>query len=70
MPLSTGRSKLFNAMKALRGQWRRVQDVWDDPVRREFDEHTFTPLDEQVQAELRATDRLDQLLSQFFRDCE
>jgi hypothetical protein len=70
MPLSTGRAKLFNAMKTLRAQWRRVQDVWEDPVARHFEDTTWTTLDEQVQAELRATDRLDQLLAQFFRDCE
>lgn len=70
MPLSTGRGKLFNGLKTLRAQWQRVQDVWDDAVAREFEENVFKLLDDETQATIRATDRMDQVLSQMFRECE
>jgi hypothetical protein len=70
MPLSTGRAKLFNAHKTLRARWERVQDVWNDAVRRDFADNVWKVLDDQVQTTLRATDRLDQVLGQLFRDCE
>jgi hypothetical protein len=70
MPLSTGRSKLFNGLKTLRAQWQRVQDVWDDAVAREFEENVFKLLDDETQSTIRATDRMDQVLSQMFRECE
>jgi hypothetical protein len=69
MPLSTGRGKLFNGLKTLRAKWQRVQDVWDDSVNREFEETVFKPLDDETQAAIRATDRMDQVLGQLFREC-
>jgi hypothetical protein len=69
MPLSTGRGKLFNSLKVLRARWERVQDVWSDAVAKDFEETVWNGLDAQVQATLRGTDRLDQILGQFFRDC-
>jgi hypothetical protein len=69
MPLSTGRAKLFNAHKSLRTRWERLHDVWNDAVRRDFDENVWKVLDDQAQTTLRATDRLDQVLGQLFRDC-
>ncbi len=70
MSLHPGRSKLFNSMKTLHAHWEQVQDVWDDPVRRHFEETVWKPLDDQVGSTLRATDRLDQILGQLARDCE
>lgn len=70
MPLNTGHGKLFNAMKTLRPHWEHIKDIWNDPVRRDFEENFWNPLDAHVGSTLRATDRLDQVLISMFRDCE
>ena len=45
MSLSAGRGKLFNAMKTLRPHWEQVQDIWNDPVRQDFEENFWNHLD-------------------------
>lgn len=69
MSLSTGRGKLFNAMKVLKPHWEQVKEIWNDPVRQDFEENFWNHLDERVEATLRATDRLDQVLLTMRRDC-
>ena len=69
MALSTGRTKLYNALKTLRIHWEAMQEIWNDPVRQDFEENFWKVLDPQVQATLRATDRLDQVLTKMHREC-
>lgn len=69
MSLNTGRAKLFQAMKTLRVHWESVQEVWNDPVRHDFEENFWNALDPQVQSTLRAIDRLAPELIQFKQDC-
>lgn len=69
MALSTGRTKLFDSHKTLRQRWDEVREVWKDPVQKDFEEHTWEPLEDQVKTALRATDRLALLLEQMGREC-
>lgn len=69
MSLNAGRGKLFNSMKVMRAHWDRVQDIWNDPVRQDFEENFWNPLAAHVDGTLRATDRLEQVLLTMYRDC-
>ncbi|MGE3808299.1 MAG: hypothetical protein AB7K24_26865 [Gemmataceae bacterium] len=70
MALDTGRGKIYDGLKSLRADWDSVQRVWNDPVRRDFEENFWKELEVQVDATLRGTDRLSQVLIQMKRDCE
>jgi hypothetical protein len=69
MSLTTGRSKMFNAMKTLSIHWHEVQEVWNDPVQRHFEEKFWKPLESQMASWLRANDRLELQMQQMRRDC-
>jgi hypothetical protein len=69
MKLSTGRMQLHSSYKDLKPRWEDVQDSWDDVVQRDFDEKYLKPLDEQIQATLRAMDRLAEVMAQLHQDC-
>jgi hypothetical protein len=69
MALSTGRMKLYDALKTLRVHWDRVREAWDDPVALDFEETYWKPLGAQVDVTLRETDRLGQVLAKLRRDC-
>jgi len=67
--LSTGRTKLDGAMKTLRLRWQEVQEAWNDPVRHDFEEHYWAPVEPAIAATLRAIDRLDQILCRARQEC-
>jgi hypothetical protein len=69
MSLSAGSSKLSLALKALRVRWEETKTRWHDPVSETFEENQWKPLEAQVQATLRAIDRLGQELAQARQDC-
>lgn len=69
MALYTGRAKLYDGMKTLKAHWEQVQQIWNDPVRREFEEKYWHELEVQLQGALRGIDRMDQVLTKLRRDC-
>ena len=69
MSLSTGRYKLYTAMKDLAARWEETKDQWQDAVRQEFEEKQWEPLEPHVKAALSAMDRMDQVLVRVRNDC-
>ena len=69
MDITTDRAKLHNQMKDLNVLWQELHGIWDDPVRREFDETFWSPLAAQVQAALRAMDQLATVMTHVRHDC-
>ena len=69
MNVSTDRAKLHNQLKDLRARWQEVQDVWDDPVRKDFEEGHWAALEAHVTAALRAMDQLAAVMTQARHDC-
>jgi hypothetical protein len=43
--------------------------VWNDPVRKDFEETYWPALEERVQAAMRAIDRMAQVLAQARQEC-
>ena len=60
--LSIVASSLQHAMKTLRFRWDETQDVWNDSVRRQFDEQYIVPLEPQVSTTLKAAKRMVDIL--------
>jgi hypothetical protein len=69
MKVDAGRGKLYDAQKVLRHHWDEVAELWNDPVRVEFEEKVWRPLDEDTSEALRAIDRLAQILNECRRAC-
>ena len=69
MKVDAGRGKLYDAQKTLRARWDTIADLWSDDVRRSFEEHIWTPLDQLVSEELRAIDRVARIMTECRREC-
>jgi len=67
--LNTGRSKLKQSFQTLQVRWDNLCQGWDDAARREFGENHWEPVGPDVQAALRAIDRLAAVLSQMQNEC-
>jgi hypothetical protein len=67
--ISTDRAKLHNLMKDLATRWEEVKSVWDDSVRREFEERHWQALEAHVRAAERAMDQLGTVMVQVRHDC-
>jgi hypothetical protein len=67
--LDSGWIELNTALKDLRRRWEEVRTTWNDPVSRDFEERTWTPLEAQSIAVLRAMDRLAPVLQKAQREC-
>jgi hypothetical protein len=61
--------ELSAALKELKRRWDEVRPSWNDPVGRDFEENTWTPLESQSIAVLRAMDRLGPVLQRARREC-
>ena len=70
MSLTTGYMDLNAALKNVRLRWEDATPVWNDVVRREFEEQYWEPLVERTVAALRAIDRLAPVLLKLRQDCE
>jgi len=70
MSLSTGRTKLDACLKTLRLRWEEVRESWNDPVRQDFEEQYWTPLEPLVAGSIRAIDRLDSVLARVRQECQ
>lgn len=69
MDIGTDRAKLHNRLKDLGVRWQEVRAVWDDAVRREFEEGHWAALEARVLAALRAMDQLATVMAQARHDC-
>jgi hypothetical protein len=69
MSLDAGGAELNAALKDLKRLWDDVRPGWNDPVSRDFEEHTWNALESQTIAVLRALDRLGPVLLRARREC-
>ena len=69
MDVGTDRAKLHDKLKELRGHWQQVQEVWDDPVARHFEETHWTALEARVHQAMRAMDQLATAIRQARHEC-
>lgn len=67
---ASGRGKLYSSLKDLRLRWDDTEKIWDDEIRRNFEEKLFEPLVQHCQAAIRAMDRVSQLMAEVQNDCE
>lgn len=67
--LSIVASSLHHAMKSLRVRWDQTQEIWNDSVRRQFEEEYLVPLEPQVTTTLKAINRLSQVFSRASEEC-
>jgi hypothetical protein len=65
----TGGSKLLDAIKTLRGEWHRVEAVWRDAVRDDFEKTFLEPLDAQTLSTIEAATRMAEILSRAKHEC-
>jgi len=70
MSVSVAQANLLDALKDLRLRWAHIQEVWNDPASRRFDQDVIQPLEPRVVAAIRALDQVSELLVQVRRDCE
>jgi hypothetical protein len=70
MRFGTSRSQLYDAQKTARARWEQTVELWDDAVRRQFDETIWVPLDEHVSEVLRSVDQLSIVFTQARHECE
>ena len=62
--LATTISKLDSSWKTLRQRWEATKVVWNDPVRWEFEQTYWEPLERQMQATQREMERLSKTIAQ------
>jgi hypothetical protein len=68
--LTAGYLELNSALKDLRVRWEDTKVVWNDAVRRDFEENHWQPLEGCVVSTLRAIDRLAPVLIKLRQECE
>lgn len=69
MSLGVGRTKLKEAFEVMQAHWGEVSRRWNDPVRQDFEENYWVPLEPDVRSALDAMDRLAQTLIRLRSDC-
>lgn len=69
MRLTTGRGKLKQSYDNLRLRWEDVIAGWDDVTRKKFEEEHMDPVGPDVQAAMRAIDRLSAVIAQMQQEC-
>lgn len=70
MSLGGGRGMLTDAVRALKREWRRCRDSWDDQSARRFDAKHITPIDPAARQTLEAMERLQAAADDARRACE
>jgi hypothetical protein len=68
MNITSSISELNGTLKDLRFRWDETIAVWNDPVRHDFEELHWQPMQERVLAALRAMDRLAPILEKVRQD--
>lgn len=57
-------AELNAAWQALRRRWEETKMVWNDPVRRAFEQEYWTPLEEGTSAAQREMENLAKVIAQ------
>lgn len=68
--LSLYTSSLQHAMKTLNMRWEDARETWQDNVARRFGEEYIEPLPPQVEAALKAINRLSSAFARAREECE
>ena len=69
MSLETSRFQLFSALKTTRLHWEDVCDLWNDPVRQDFENDFWNHVEPTVKAAMSALDRLSQVMATLKNEC-
>ena len=69
MKFHEGVAKLKSALKVTRLSWDETEALWQDEVRRNFEEKHFVPLENQIEATLREVQRMAEVLGKAEKDC-
>ncbi|MDA0297014.1 MAG: hypothetical protein O3A19_09055 [Planctomycetota bacterium] len=69
MSVTSARMRMQSEYKELAVAWRRVSEVWRDPVSRAFYERRIQPLERRIRSAATAMEQLEGELSQARRDC-
>jgi hypothetical protein len=64
-----GTSRIKQSINALQDHWKPVEEVWNDVVRRRFEERYLLPLDPAVDAAMIGMHKLAEVLDKVRRDC-
>jgi hypothetical protein len=62
--LSSMLDQLNSALLVLRQRWEHTKTLWNDSVRRGFEDDYWTPLEKQTQATQREMEKLAQVIAQ------
>lgn len=62
--MSEPSARLNHAWQALRRRWEEIKLVWNDPVRRAFEQEFWTPLEEGTSAAQREMENLAKVIAQ------
>ncbi|VTR96746.1 hypothetical protein [Tuwongella immobilis] len=70
MKVDAGRGKLYSALKTVRHQWDAFEESWQDPMRQDFEEQIWEPLNRMSVDTLQAIDQLAQIFAEMRHECE
>jgi hypothetical protein len=62
--LTSTLEQLNSALLVLRQRWEYTKTMWNDSVRRGFEDDYWTPLEKQTQATQREMEKLAQVIAQ------
>jgi len=62
--LNTSRAELQEAWQRVRQRWQETTPLWNDPVRWQFEQEFWQPLERQVPATLKEMERLARVIAQ------
>ena len=60
--------RLRSIWESLQRKWHASRDLWNDPMRRQFEREFWQPLETQMQATLKEMERLAKVVSQTQRN--
>ncbi|HMP15805.1 MAG TPA: hypothetical protein PKD72_02180 [Gemmatales bacterium] len=70
MTAGVGTVQLQDALKKLLARWEETCQVWNDPVRVEFEKKYIEPLLYQMKTTMQAQDDLARTMQQCYSDCK
>jgi len=68
--LGGGRGMLTDAVRALKREWQRCRNAWDDQTARRFETKHLAPIDPAARQTLEAMERLQTAADDARRACE
>jgi hypothetical protein len=68
--LGAGRGMLSDTVRALKREWQRCRQSWDDQAAKRFDEHFIAPVEPAARQTMEAMERLQSAADEARRACE